>query len=419
MMKKLCLFLLFCAAVCQLHSRELQIIATCDMHGNLSGFARLLPVIQQYPDAVKLDLGDLFQGEVLPDLLKGEPMMSALNLAKYDFFIPGNHEFELPLPQLSGFLNSFNGQVLGQFRIPGVKILPWQLVKRNGFTLAVIGMTDNGIYRDRKLYPGLKIAPEFAAVEKAMQDIRKHKVDAVILARHGGNYLSGMTLGRFLRKYPEIRLVICGHSHQEIPGQRSGRTMIVQPGAHCTSAVLVTLRKIAGKELLLTGSLLRPGKLPAPEIVSLQEDLQKKYGSVLQQTRLDFTSFEAQVDLWLKEFCTVSGADCAVIDLSPIPPGNYTLEQLLKLFAYRNQLLKLTVTASEYASLLREKVPSKRKRFAAAAPAGRKEFTIVLDTFQFSRSKTLNRRNDFQLLPVISRDIILKGFDDEKTLHDR
>ena len=135
--------LLAISAILQLSGRELHIIATCDMHGNLSGFARLLPVIQQYPDAVKLDLGDLFQGEVLPDLLKGEPMMSALNLAKYDFFIPGNHEFELPLPQLAGLFGSFNGQILGQFRIPGVKILPWQLVKRNGFTLAVIGMTDN------------------------------------------------------------------------------------------------------------------------------------------------------------------------------------------------------------------------------------------------------------------------------------
>lgn len=419
MMKIFIAALLAISAILQLSGRELQIIATCDMHGSLSGFARMLPVIQQYPDAVKLDLGDLFQGEVLPDLLKGEPMITALNLAKYDFFIPGNHEFELPLPQLAGLFGSFNGQILGQFRIPGVKVLPWQLVKRNGFTLAVIGMTDNGIYRDRKIYPGLKIVPELAAVEKAMQDIRKHKVDAVILARHGGNYLSGMTLGRFLRKYPEIRLVICGHSHQEIPGQRSGRTMIVQPGAHCASAVLVTLRKIAGKELLLTGRLLRPGKLPAVEIVSLQDDLQKKYGSVLNQTLLDFTSFEAQVDLWLKEFCTVSGADCAVIDLSPIPPGNYTLNQLLKIFAYRNQLVKISVTPSEYSALLREKVPSKRKRFATAAPAGRKEFTIVLDTFQFSRSKTLNRRNDFKLLPVISRDIILKGFDDEKTLHDR
>ena len=179
------------------------------MHGNLSGFAKLLPVIQRYPDAVKIDLGDIFQGEPLSDLLNGSPMIEALNLAKYDFFIPGNHEFELPSPQLAKFFNSFNGQLLGQWQIKKVRTALWKLIKRNGFTLAVIGMTDNGIYRDRKFYPHLKIVPELAAIEKAMQEIRNHPVDAVILARHGGNYLSGMTLGRFLRKYPEIRLVLC------------------------------------------------------------------------------------------------------------------------------------------------------------------------------------------------------------------
>ena len=409
-MKILCTLLLSAAAIFQLYSRELHIIATCDMHGKLSGFARLLPAIQQYPDALKLDLGDIFQGEPLSDLLNGTPMIDALNLAKYDFFIPGNHEFELSPSQLAPLLKRFNGQILGQWKMENIKTAPWQLVERNGFTLAIIGMTDNGIFRDRKFFPEIKIVPELAAVEKAIREIRKHKVDAVILARHGGNYLSNMPLGRFLHKYPEIRLVICGHSHKEIAGQRSGRTLVVQPGAYCTSAVMIKMRYTEGKNLLLTSSLLRPCREPEPGIVLLQQKLEAQHGELLQQKQLEFTSFDTQISQWLKNFCTATGADCAILDTIPLPSGSYTLRQLLKHFPYRNRMVKLSVTRAEFAALLKEKVPAGRQRFASTPPHDKETFTVVMDTFQFSRSKTLNKRTDFQMLPVVSRDIILKEY---------
>ena len=408
MMKKLFTILLSAVVFCQLYSKQLQIIATCDIHGNLSNFAKMLPVIRQYPDAIKLDLGDLFHGEPLTDILKGAPMADALNLAEYDFFIPGNHEFELPVPQLAVFLNRVNAQLLGQWQIKGVKSAPWKLVRRNGFTLAVIGMTANSIYYHRKLYPDLTSVDELDAIAQAMQEIRKHKIDAVVLARHSGNYLTNTTMGKFLQKFPEIRLVICSHTHKEIAGQRSGRTLIVQPGAYCASAALVTMRYVNGKDLLLTSKLLRPGKIPAPEIVSLQQNLQDKHGDFLQEKRLELTSFETQADQWLKEFCAVAEADCAILDISPMQPGNYTRSALLKHFPYRNRLLKISLTREEYTALLKEKVPARRRRFSSPLPQDKEKFTVVMDTHQFSRSLLLQDRTDFQLLPVIARDIILK-----------
>ena len=244
--------------------------------------------------------------------------------------------------------------------------------------------------------------------KKAMQEIRKHKTDAVILARHGGNYFGDMTMGKFLKKFPEIRLMICGHSHKEIAGQRSGQTLIVQPGAYCTSAVLVTMHYINPKELLLTSVLLRPGNDPAPEIVSLQQNLLKKYGKFLQQKRLEFTSIKTQTGQWLKELCTAAGADCAILDIPPLPLRSCTLGDLLKCFPYRNCLVKLSLSRAEYAALIKEKVPAKRKRFFSPAPPDKEIFSVVMDTFQISRSKLLRDRTDFQLFPIIARDIILK-----------
>ena len=414
---KLLLILFFCTL--QLAAQELHIVATCDLHGNLSGFARLLPAIKEYPDAVKLDLGDIFQGDPLCDLLDGRPMIDALNSAGYDIFIPGNHEFELSSSQLGALLKRFKGTILGQWHYSEMTAKPWQLIRRNGFTLAIIGMTDNGIYRNRKLYPDLKITSELAALESAMQEIRRHQVDAVILARHGGNYFAGMPLGKLLRQYPEIRLVICGHSHKEIAGQRSGKTLIVQPGAYAASAVLISMKKLNNGELFISSKLLRPRDTADKKIAALYAALQKQHEPQLSEAVLSFNSCEELIEQYLKLLRSTAQADCAVLDLPDLPQGSYTRRELLKRFPYRNMLVKVQVTSAEFDSFTKEKAPAGRKRFITPPPENKENFTIVLDTFQFSRSKALKYCRDIKIIPVHSRDILLKDICHEKTIHHR
>lgn len=411
------LILFFCAV--RLAAQELHIVASCDLHGNLSKFARLLPEISEYKDAVKLDLGDIFQGDPLCDLSDGTPMIDALNIAEYDFFIPGNHEFELSSAQLGALLKRFNGIVLGQWRYPGIAPKPWQLFERNGFRLAIIGMTDNGIYRNRRVCPDLKIISELDALKQTMAEIRSHKVDAVILARHGGNYFSGMPLGRLLRQYPEIKLVICGHSHKEIAGQRSGKTLIVQPGAHGTSAAVVTLKKIRNGELFISSKLIRPRDTADKKIVSLHTALLKRYAPRLSETVLSFSSSKELIERYLNLLCSKARADRAVLDLPDLPPGTYTRGALLKRFPYRNMLVKVQISPAEFAAFAKEKAPAGRKRFITPAAENKEKFTLVLDTFQFTRSKALKYCRDIQIIPVLSREILLKDICYEKTIHHR
>ena len=411
------LVLLFCAF--QLAAQELHIVATCDLHGNLSGFAKLLPEIKEYPDAVKLDMGDLFQGDPLCDLLDGRPMIDALNHAGYDIFIPGNHEFELSPTQLGALVKRFNGTLIGQWSYPGITPVSWHLIRRNGFSLAIIGMTDNGIYRNRRVYPGLKITSELAALENAMQEIRRQKLDAVILARHGGNYFSGMPLGKILRQYPEIKLVICGHSHKEIPGQRAGKALIVQPGAYAASAAVVTLKRLKSGELFIASKLIRPRDTADPQIAALQTELFERHEKSLSQTVLSFSSQSELQQHCLKRLCDIAQADRAVLDLPDLPPGTYTRNELLKRLPYRNMLLKTELTKTDFAAFAKEKAPAGRKRFITPAPENKESFTMVLDTFQFSRSKALKHCRNIKILPVLSRDIILKDFCHEKTIHHR
>ena len=402
--------LLWLIFFCQLlFAGELQIIATCDIHGKMRDFARLAPVIANYPSAVKIDLGDLFHGDPLNDLLNGSAMIEALNIAGYDIFIPGNHEFELSPGQLSETLKRFKGQIAGQFRLPGIKNVNWVLIRRDGFSCAVIGMTDNNLFRDRRFYPAMEIVDEIVALDQALAEIRKLKVDAVVLARHAGNYFSGTPSGKVLYRRPEIDLMICSHTHQEIAGLRRGRTMIVQPGAFAASAILVTLRKTAKNKLHIRSQLLRPQKEPDRQISSLYFRESRRLSPQLSAVALPAGERSASAGKILEEMKQISRADAGIIELPELPAKELSLRDFLYRFPYRNQLAVIEVSPDEYRKLQQEPKNSFRRRYSTNAPADKTRFSVVLNTFILSRSKILTHDRQFRIIPVIERDLILKG----------
>lgn len=405
--------------LCTLHlcGGEIQLIATCDIHGNHRNFVRLAAVISNYPDAVKIDIGDLFHGNALEDASFGAPMIAALNTLKYDIVIPGNHEFELPKEKFIETYRKFRGSILGQFKIDGLQVAQWHLIERNGFRCAIIGMSDNGIYRDRRFYPHVKVIDEIVALDKALTEIRKVKTDAVVLIRHGGDYFSGVPAGRILYRRPEIDLVICGHTHKEIAGLRRGKTFFVQPGAFAESAALITLQKKSGETLFIRSRLLRPGTVQDKQIKAIFNQAQKQYSAVLERDMMKISgNFAERCLTALKKF---SGADCAVIDLPELPQKMLSFRDFLNYFPYRNQLVTIECTEKEYQEFCRERVPARRKRFASAMPKGKENLVLVLNTFQLSRSKVFTAAKNFRLLPGIERDIIQKEFDHAQTLHCR
>ena len=90
-------------------AEKISIIATADLHGRLREFAKLAAVIRRYPDAVKIDAGDLTQGDAVCDLLPHGAMAEALNSLKYDIFVPGNHDFEWGVKNTVLFAKKFSG----------------------------------------------------------------------------------------------------------------------------------------------------------------------------------------------------------------------------------------------------------------------------------------------------------------------
>lgn len=389
----------------------MRIIVTGDIHGKMEEFSSLAAELKKYPDAVKIDLGDLFHGDPACDILNGLPMIKLLNSLKYDLLVPGNHEFELSPAELDQLYCHFSGTVLGQWQISGKKTpLQWKIIERNGIRCAFIGMTDNRLYQERFFYSGYRFKPELAALDAALAEIRKHPVDAVILARHGGNYFSGISAGQIMFDRPEIDVMLCAHTHKEIPGTRSGRCFVVQPGAFAASAVLLTINKQIKNSLHITGSLLRGSSGSVDrECRDMAGETRKSLRNRLQKNQFAFTSFNDFARELLKKFCLAAGSDAAVVDLPEIKPGNYSLQTALQLFPYRNQLLLITVTRAEYAALQKERPPRNRKRFFSPPPEGKTNFILAIDSFQLARSRSLKNKR-FIFSGIIARNIIIGDF---------
>lgn len=263
---------------------EVLILATADMHGTMEKMNRLRLLIAQErqraggPERVLLiDAGDTLQGSFLACYEAGVLPMAMLRAMGYDFWVPGNHDFE----QVPWRFQDFTGTVLGaNWHSREFQPESWRLVTRNGVRIAVIGLTEGQLlYR---VLPGtLRWEPPEAALRRIMPEVRAVDPDVIVLVQHDGEYFRGGSLRYRLREFPEIDLVIGAHTHQENAGTRIGDAWFVQPGCYAEAVAAVridfdecekSIRRITS-ELLhpeAAGSVLEDQDMPADMAVALR-----------------------------------------------------------------------------------------------------------------------------------------------------
>jgi len=123
MRRTLALLLLAAATLTAASPVNITILATTDLHGNLTpvdyvtnqpasrGLARIATLVRQVraasPNTLLIDCGDTIQGTPLEDVYRtsgstlGDPMMRAMNLLGYDAMTVGNHEYNVGLANLA------------------------------------------------------------------------------------------------------------------------------------------------------------------------------------------------------------------------------------------------------------------------------------------------------------------------------
>lgn len=238
----------------------LEVRCTADMHGNLKGLSELTAALDiNSPEILRIDAGDTIQGTFLSRNDKGRSMIAAMNLLKYDIWVPGNHDFEFGEIELAARCREFKGVVLGaDWHCSGFVPKAWHLFVKGNERVAVIGLTEPNMPKRLPPDSGFVFKPPLEVLTALMPEIRRADPDFTILVWHNGLFSKLGPLSRLLRRFPEIDLVIGGHSHEEHPGKRVGRSYFIQPGKYARAVGAVTLKNGVVSQLL------RPEKSPLP-----------------------------------------------------------------------------------------------------------------------------------------------------------
>ena len=234
-----------------------RILHTTDLHANLTGdnialtsFAQLGTVLHQLRDdfagpVLHIDTGDTIEGSLAGAIDKGPRILKALATMGCDIWVPGNHEFDFgtqnflelaktcPLTMLCGNLWP-RGAPLDE-RYPA-----WEMLSCGKARIAVIGLTASYLpnwYLD-DFREAFEVETAVSALQRILPEVLQEHPDAIILGIHQGltsrqNDPRGVNeVAAIAYRFPEIDLILGGHTHRAIPGQGISHSWYLQPAAH-------------------------------------------------------------------------------------------------------------------------------------------------------------------------------------------
>ena len=272
-----------------LSAGEVVLFQTSDLHGSVfpagerAGAPAVLSALSGDAErtgrekSLLIDCGDLLQGTLESAADQGKNMIRFLNAAGYDVWVPGNHDFEFGPAALSERIHEFKGSVLAaNIRYPG--ILSWKIFERNGYRIAVIGLTnphlDKWLFHPEKVgFPVISVEP---VLKKTLPGILRKKPDAIILAIHSGLYpskrLNDPGMFALARKFPELTVILGGHTHEKVICKELGRSGVCyfQADSHGSGYIKVKLHfKDKKGNIDVSGEYIHvsPEQKPGPEFV--------------------------------------------------------------------------------------------------------------------------------------------------------
>ncbi len=243
---------------------SITILHTTDIHGHLAGrqtdgsngheddggllrCAALVREIRKHEDNVLLlDCGDLIQGTALSFLDRGAAMLDAVKAMQYDALVPGNHEFDWGCDNFRRIYEKSGIPVIvanagrGDSTTPLLtNAVPFIIREIEGIRVAVIGLTTPHIpnWSRPRLLDGAVFERSIPALRRAMPLVRAENPDIIILAAHqshnewGGDNRAS-EIDAIAREFPDIDILLGGHSHHDVVMRSVAGIPYTQAGCH-------------------------------------------------------------------------------------------------------------------------------------------------------------------------------------------
>ncbi len=396
--------ILLCLKIIYASSNDISTITllyTSDLHGYIEGtfsdreseigggILRCSTVIKEIrnkePNAILIDLGDLFYGSIESFPSRGMIVVEAAKYIKYDFFITGNHEFDLGGNRLIELYTNLDKPIIAcNIRgktfdmpppIPNWK--PFVIITNDNLKIAIVGLTTPLIpcWFRPKYINGFSFQKSIDALKNTMLYVRKASPDLLILAAHQGlrewQDDEANELNSVLKNFPEFNLVLGAHTHQAIKEKIVNSTQYSQPGYYglwLGKSTIVFDRKMKkiisiSPDLIEINSNIKPDPELSEKIATYISAV-KRYGSEvigeLAGNLSATSSIPGQSELQTlisQAIAEATGADIVLhtsLSKSFIKDGTVTRWKLWKIVPYENTIGKGIISLNELREILEE-----------------------------------------------------------------
>ncbi|MBE6039711.1 MAG: bifunctional metallophosphatase/5'-nucleotidase [Clostridiales bacterium] len=389
-------------------SGKVMVLYTSDIHCGVDdgfGFAGLRAVRDQLEsqgyETILVDNGDAIQGDSIGMMSKGEKIIELMNILKYDVATFGNHEFDYTVPNMEELVKKADFPYIScNFTKNGELVYdPYIIKEAGGIKIAFVGVTtpttlrtclpeyfqdENGkqIYGFKEGGDGEEL---YAAVQEAVDSARAEGADYVYIMGHMGIKATDApwTYADVIEHTSGIDVFLDGHSHdteQVVMKDKEGKDVVrTACGTKLQAIGYSELSKDEG--VIDTNIWTWNNDKSVPDLLGVDneageavdkalDELKEELDVVIGKSTSDLTIFDPEVknndgspvrmvrraETNLGDFCPDAirdrmDADIALVNGGSIrvdlKKGDITYGNILEVFPFNNNLIKLEVTGQQ------------------------------------------------------------------------
>ncbi|HKL08963.1 MAG TPA: bifunctional UDP-sugar hydrolase/5'-nucleotidase [Bacteroidales bacterium] len=356
---------------------EFTIFYTNDEHGWLeateesdgaAGLAGMWKAEENYDGSENfliLSGGDNWTGPAVSTWFMGEPMVEVMNSLEYDASAIGNHDFDFTIEILEERLEQMNFPFLAaniieksSGEIPSF-VKPYIIKEISGVNIGIIGLAS--LSTPNTTFPRNVETLEFLPYDQAINTYAPQAIaegtDFLILVGHICEHEMEQLVD--VAKNHNIKIIGGGHCHQLIAKEMDG-VVLMQSGANMERYVKVEFVYHINKDTIenLSYSIHKNNQgIIDDEVLAITEKWIEQSNAILSEVigYADATIHQRSVEMgnmvvdsWLQTF---PEADVALTNSGgirqDIPAGEITLETIVGLLPFENNIIQLEVTGSE------------------------------------------------------------------------
>lgn len=366
----LSLFISLCASA---QDADLKIIGINDLHAGVQNFPKFAYLVDSIrkanPDKeiLVMSAGDNRTGNPINDMYSEPnlPMIEMMNAVGFNVSTMGNHECD---HSVASYVNTINKSqctyvVANMHPADSVKMhtQPFKLFEHQGVRIGVIGIVQINKTGIPDCHPskveGIRFSDPLQALDKYKW--LRDQCDVYISLNHMG--LENDTL--IADNHPEIDLMICGHSHDIVPGLIRNGVMICQAKRDVKNFNEIDIKVRGGKVVEKKCKLydVRASKNKDPKVQAMLDKFSDNplLNRVIAQATKPFTKKEELGCMMADGQRSVADADVSIVNAGGVryeekEAGNIIVNDVLRLDPFGNELYTVELTGEELKTLLEE-----------------------------------------------------------------